>query len=157
MKRLSLLAFAAIAVVGCTTATGPRYERANGPGDSGYSDVRLDENRYRVQYRADGDDYGVAQDFAMRRAAQLTLDRRYQWFQVVGRSRAVSDDAFTRYDESRYADSDRSNRDRPPYASNTGDDVVVLEIVMGYNPPPKGSSIYDPRRVLDTRYDDRRY
>ena len=157
MKTLSLMALLAITAVSCVTASGPRYERASSANDFGYYDTRLDDNRYRVQYRADGSDYGVAQDFAMRRSAQLTLDRGYQWFQVVGRSRAVSDDMFGRYDSSRYA-APESNRDRPPYGSDYRDDVVVLEIVMGYNPPPRGSSIYDPRRVLDNRYDnDRRY
>ncbi len=174
MKKpiLTALALAAAAAVGCASAYGPRYERADSRGDFGYTDVRLDENRYRIEYRADHADSGLAQDFAMRRAAELTLARNYEWFQVINRNRAFSDDFFGRYDTHRYgvADqvADRSYpdnrypddryRDRPAYYDRGYDDqsAAVIEVVMGYDPPPRGSSIYDPRRVLDYATDYRR-
>jgi hypothetical protein len=151
MKPYVCAALAAIMLAGCATGHGPRYERAERPGDFGYYDVRLDDNRYRVHYRSER---GVsAEDFAMRRAAELTLQHRYDWFQVIGRSRAMSDRVFDRYEGTRYYGDERAYRDRPRYSQWDGydDSMATLEIVMGYNPPPRASSIYDARRVLDYR------
>lgn len=151
MKKFGLIALIATLVVGCTTAYGPRYEAARGPNDVGYYDTRLDENRYRVQYRTDYRDGAYAEDFVMRRAAELTLDRGYQWFQVINRNRAVSDDMFGRYDNYRYQRQDSRYRGRPDYYDRGYDDdaIAVIEVVMGYNPPPGGASTYDARQVLD--------
>lgn len=148
MRKLGIAALAALIAAGCATSYGPRYGRADDPRDYGYYETQLDENRYRVQYRAEEGGY-YAEDFAMRRAAELTLDRDYDWFQVIGRSRAMRDEVFDRYEGTRYYGDDRSYRDRPRYGDGYDDSVAVLEIVMGYNPPPRGASIYDARRVLD--------
>lgn len=151
MKKFALFALVATLVVGCATAYGPRYEAARGPGDTGYYDTRLDENRYRVQYRTDYRDGAYAEDFVMRRAAELTLNRGYHWFQVINRNRAVSDAMFGRYDTYRYEPQNPQYRGRPNYYDRGYDDgaVTVIEIVMGYNPPPRASSTYDARQVLD--------
>lgn len=37
MKKLGLMALAAIAAASCATAYGPRYERASASGNYGYS------------------------------------------------------------------------------------------------------------------------
>ena len=151
MYKSAIVAFATLVAAGCVSSAGPRYERASGPNDFGYYDTRISENRYSVQYRAD-EAGPYAEDFAMRRAAELTLDRGYQWFQVISRSRNFDDRFFDRYEGTRYYGDDRAYRDRPRYGDYDGDSVAVLEIVMGYNPPPRGSSIYDARRVLDRDY-----
>lgn len=156
MKSLLLGAVALVSLGGCVADGGARYGRASDSNAYGYSDVRLDENRYRVQYRSDGENY-LSEDFAMRRAAELTRQRGYDWFQVLNRSRAVSDDMFGRYDQYRYRSNDtRSDaddrRDRPGYGSGYDNDaVVVLDIVMGNNPPPNGGSVYDADRVFNYR------
>ena len=152
MKKLGIAALAALIVAGCATTYGPRYERASGPRDYGYYDTQLDENRYRVQYRASEGGY-YAEDYAMRRAAELTLNQGYDWFQVIGRSRAMRDEVFDRYDGARYYGDDRSYRERPRYGDGPDydDAVAVLDIIMGYNPPPRASSTYDARQVLDYR------
>jgi len=154
MKKILIALAALVAAAGCTTAYGPRYERASAPSGFGYYDTQLDQNRYRVQYRA-RESGPYAEDFAMRRAAELTVQRRYDWFQIVARSRRVSDDFFGRYDGTRYYRDDLAYRERPRYGDGYDDAVVVLEIVMGYNPPPRASSIYDARQVLNYRYDSR--
>lgn len=162
MKKLRVIAAAALALTAaaaCTTVYDEdRYQRADRSG-FGYSEQRIDDNRYQVRYRAEFDAYR-AQDFAMRRSAELTLDRRYDWFQVVNRSRAVGDDMFGRYDRYAYGDNDRTGTDRnarPGYGSGyDNDQIVILDIVMGNNPPPRGGSVYDARQVMQYR-DDRRY
>lgn len=143
---IAALSLAAIAAAGCATSYAPRYQRASDSRDVGYYDQRVSDNRYVVQYRADGNDPRLAEDFAMRRAAEVTLESKYDWFQIINRSRAMSDTAFGRYDGSRYYANEYESR--PTYGAYD-DNLVVLEIVMGYNPPPRGDSIYDARRLLD--------
>lgn len=150
--RTLALALTAILAVGCAS-TGPSYQRAENRGDFGYYDTRIDQNRYRIEYRTVEDNPELAQDLAMRRAAELTLRGNYEWFQVINRSRAFSDNFFGRYDTYRL---DRNDRGRPAYNDRYNNSVAAIEVVMGYNPPPRGSSIYDARRVLDYTSDYRR-
>lgn len=165
MKKLVLAACFAALVSACASY-GPAYQRASGPYDTGYFDQRLDENHFRVQYRSERADPRLAQDFAIRRAAELTLQQDYEWFQILSRSSAFDDGVFDRYNSMQYYNDEYS---RPPrYDSRYDDDAVaVIEILMGYNPPPRSANIYDARRVLayardqryyddyDRRYDDR--
>ncbi len=153
-KTLLAIAISAFALAACASTYGaPRYQQARSQGDTGYYDTRIDQNRYRVQYRVESGDAQLAEDWVFRRAAELTLDNRYDWFQVLSRSRDLSDSAFQRYDSTRYED-DRTNYDRPPYG-DYGDSVATIEIVMGENPPPRANSVYDARRVLDQARGDR--
>lgn len=152
-KMLFAVAIGALALSACASTYGPRYGQARGPGDAGYYDTRIDQNRYRVQYRTEDGNSQLAEDWVFRRAAELTLDNRYDWFQVIARSRDFSDTAFQRYDATRYDDS-RSYDDRPPYG-DYADSVAIIEIIMGENPPPRASSVYDARRVLDQSRDNR--
>ncbi len=153
-KMLLAIAVTAFALTACASTYGPRYQQARGQGDVGYYDTRIDQNRYRVQYRLTSGDAQLAQDWVFRRAAELTLDNRYDWFQVLSRSRDLSDNTFQRYEPTRYNYDDRTANDRPPYG-DYGDRVAVIEIVMGENPPPRASSVYDARRVLDQSRDRR--
>ncbi|WDI32602.1 hypothetical protein PUV54_05260 [Hyphococcus flavus] len=157
MKAKAMIAALALATAGCATgAYGPVYERASSQYDDGYSETRIDDNRYRVQYRVDNGDLRLAQDWALRRAAELTLSQRYDWFQVISRNRMFRDDDFDRYESFRTYN-DRYN-DYPRYDSRYDDEAVaVVEIVMGNNPPPRSASVYDARDALDytrgrTRY-----
>ncbi|WP_425410347.1 CC0125/CC1285 family lipoprotein [Hyphococcus sp.] len=150
MKTKVMIAAFALATAGCATGYyGPVYEPANSQYDDGYSEARLDDNRYRVQYRVDNGDLQLAQDWAFRRAAELTLNQRYDWFQIINRNRMFRDDAFDRYESFRTYN-DRYN-ERPRYYDSRYDDdaVAVIEIVMGNNPPPRSASVYDARNALD--------
>lgn len=150
MKAKGILAAAALATAGCATgAYGPVYEPANSQYDDGYSETRLDDNRYRVQYRVDNGDLRLAQDWALRRAAELTLNQRYDWFQIISRNRMFEDDAFDRYDSFRRYN-DRYD-ERPRYYDSRYDDqaVAVIEVIMGNNPPPRSASVYDARDALN--------
>lgn len=151
MTRLMVLAVLAAALGACATAFGPAYGPARHPGDVGYLDRRIENNRFIVEYRADRRDYARAEDFAMHRAAELTLQNGYDWFQVISRNRAVSDALFDRHEESRYRDRRYGYPDRayPDYREDrVGDGDARLEIVMGYNPPPRSRNIYEAERVL---------
>ena len=62
-------------------ASSPVYSPAEGDG-FGYSHSQIDGNSYRVHFKMRGEDTKQAMDYAMRRAAQLTLEKGYDWFVV---------------------------------------------------------------------------
>jgi hypothetical protein len=154
MRKLGIFAAAALALAGCSTAyRGPSYEAARSQSDNGYSETRIDTNRYQVRYRLNGDNQSLAEEWALRRAAELTLDRRYDWFQITARSRAFSNEILDRYARTRIYDQDSQRYpDRPQYDTRyDGDAVALIEVLMGNNPAPQSSSVYDARQVLDYR------
>ena len=149
MKHYMIAAMAALVMAGCASGVyGPSYGPAHSRGDIGYSEYRLDDNHYRVQYRVENGDRQLAQDWALRRAAEVTLDGRYDWVQIISRNNMFRDDDFHRYEEFRsYND---GYYDRPRYDDRYNDDAVVsIEVIMGNNPPPRSASVYDARQVLD--------
>lgn len=82
----SLIAAVALAALGACAST-PRYEPAAEPGASGYSEIQIESNRYFVTYRARGrGDAAVLHDYALLRAAELTLQQGGAWFWVDRRT-----------------------------------------------------------------------
>ncbi|MEM6746809.1 MAG: hypothetical protein AAF608_05265 [Pseudomonadota bacterium] len=79
MKRVALLA--AIALTACASA--PTYGPSD--GDSyGYRDQIIEAGRYRVSYFSD--DRQEAENGALRRAAELTLQEGFDHFVIISRS-----------------------------------------------------------------------
>ncbi|MGE3143584.1 MAG: hypothetical protein AB7L65_09700 [Hyphomonadaceae bacterium] len=84
MNRLIVLA--ALALVGACASTPTPYGPAPRAGAAGFSDMRIEADRYRVTYRgARGDAPEKVNDFALLRASDVTLEAGYDWFTVVGR------------------------------------------------------------------------
>ncbi len=81
---------ALLVTAGC--ASGPDYHAASRQGDEGYFVQPLESDRYRVEYRLDEENVGCAQDLALLRAAELTMERGYESFEVVSRSSDVVED-----------------------------------------------------------------
>ena len=82
MKRLSMLAVAASALALTACASLAPYGPSMGPNGQGFSEQRIESDRYRVTYRGVGAPGPVA-DRALLRAAQLTTDQGYDWFEVT--------------------------------------------------------------------------
>lgn len=84
MKRLtlSLIVASALALGACASLApyGPQ-QAARGQG---FSEQRIESNRFRVTYNGVGAPGPVA-DRALFRAAQLTVDQGYDWFEVTQR------------------------------------------------------------------------
>jgi hypothetical protein len=84
MRTALILSAAALALAAC--ATPARYApaiTANGPG---FHEQQIEPNRFRVGFRAgQGSDPVMVNDYALLRAAELTLQQGYDWFQVVDR------------------------------------------------------------------------
>ncbi|MGE0596931.1 MAG: hypothetical protein AB7P07_11215 [Hyphomonadaceae bacterium] len=80
-----LLPACALALAAC--ASTPVYAPAASPGGVGYSESAIESNRYFVTYRAGGEaDAALIQDYALLRAAELTLSRGAEWFWVDRRT-----------------------------------------------------------------------
>ena len=77
---------AALALAGCVTAVGTNY----GPADEkgyGYQDTRIESDRYRIVFAGDGaTSPDLVEDYALLRAAELTVENGYDWFRVVSRN-----------------------------------------------------------------------
>lgn len=85
MKYASLILSAALLATAACASSGP-YRAAQSPAGFGYSHQAIEPDRYRVHFRAAGRDVAKAQDYALLRAAELTLERGYSTFEVVSRS-----------------------------------------------------------------------
>lgn len=78
-----------IALIGALAAcaSAPSYSPAAAQGAAGYSETQIETNRYFVTYRVSGAaDASLLQDYALLRAAELTLQRGRDWFWVDRRT-----------------------------------------------------------------------
>ncbi|MBS0383831.1 MAG: hypothetical protein JSS00_00615 [Proteobacteria bacterium] len=84
--RTVLLVVAAAATLAACQTT-PTYSAAVSPNAAGYSEQQIESNRYTVTYRAPGGaDAQTLQDYALLRAADLTLEHNRDWFWVDRRN-----------------------------------------------------------------------
>jgi hypothetical protein len=80
-----LILAAALALSAC--ASTPTYTPAASATSAGYSETQIESNRYFVTYRAGGAaDASLIQDYALLRAADLTLQSGHDWFWVDRRN-----------------------------------------------------------------------
>lgn len=81
-----VISAAALALSACAAVGPASYGAADAKG-FGYQDTRIESDRYRVVYRGSGGMHPEqVEDFALRRAAEITLDEGYDWFRVVSRN-----------------------------------------------------------------------
>jgi hypothetical protein len=86
MKRILLSVAFALSLAACTTAPTV-YQPAATSEDMGWRATKIENDRYRVSFRANPDLKGPqVEDMALRRAAEITLADGYQWFRVVNRN-----------------------------------------------------------------------
>ncbi|HEU4958925.1 MAG TPA: hypothetical protein VFT56_00830 [Sphingomonas sp.] len=88
-RRLPLLAAAAAATLmlaGCQTATTYHPVTGHGFYREGYSDQRIEANRYMVTFSGNSvTSRDTVERYLLYRAAELTLQNGYDWFQLVDR------------------------------------------------------------------------
>ena len=90
MKKYIAIASVMLFVGAC--ASSPSYREAASERSFGYSEQVLESDRYRIQYRLNDDHVGRAQDYALLRAAELTMEKGYSTFQVVSQTADVNAD-----------------------------------------------------------------
>lgn len=86
-KRITLLSVSALILSSCASQS---YKESSSSRDYGYQDAALEEGRYRITYRGKGID--TVYDFALLRAAEVTLLQGYDWFRVAN---SISEDKET--------------------------------------------------------------
>lgn len=78
-----VLGSALAACAGSSTA----YEIAEEEGDYGYSERQLTQTRYRVSFTGNSrTPIDQVQDYALLRAAELTVQKNHDWFEVANRT-----------------------------------------------------------------------
>lgn len=156
MTRLTLLAVAACAAALAACASLAPYGPQMGPGGQGFSEQRIESDRYRVTYRGVGAPGPVA-DLALLRAADLTLQEGYDWFEVTQRyidgrpdsaggvrpsvSIGAGSGRYGRYSASGVGVGVGLNLSGPQPTS------TVLEIRLGRGAKPDRAEAYDAREV----------
>lgn len=151
-------------------ASSPRYVAADSASDHGHYARKISENRYRVNYNG-GRTASLqdTRDFALLRAAEITLSNGYEWFQVVDRETATTESREPRagvgfgYERAYYSETNCgllacSRRTRPATYTTWSVDSHArrpesrhshsLEIVMGKGKMPEDGHYYDAEQVM---------
>lgn len=86
-KKIVLISLMSLTLTGCQTAPTP-FLPAAAPQGFGYSDYRIEQNRYRITWRGTDHPGAPAEDLALLRAADIAQAQGYDWFRVISRSDA---------------------------------------------------------------------
>ena len=82
MRNYIVGAIAALSIAGCESV--PIYERAESLNDFGYSDQKIEDNRYRVSYNGDASTpRAMVEDYLLYRMSEITLEQDYDYFKVI--------------------------------------------------------------------------
>ena len=87
MKYLMTLLTLTVLVSGCTSK--PDYRSATN-GSVGYSEQKITDDRYRVQFKSHSKLVADASDYALLRSAELTQKQGYDWFVVTSKETFVA-------------------------------------------------------------------
>ncbi|MDX1496910.1 MAG: hypothetical protein R3352_05090 [Salinisphaeraceae bacterium] len=168
MKLLTaLMTTACLALAGCATKTP--YKPADERGKEGYTETRLGENRYRVTFVGNSTTPAeTVKDYALLRAAELTLQEGYKWFSVAERDKdkktrsattvgtGFSSPGFTTvYQRCGVLSCQTAVSSSPGFSTGFGVSSTVssssfsysFEIFMGKTPMPKDPNAYDAREL----------
>ncbi|MDR7120084.1 CC0125/CC1285 family lipoprotein [Rheinheimera soli] len=88
------LLFAVLLLTLTACSSTPDYRSASAAG-YGYSDTELGPNYHRVQFKLRGKNKVKAMDYALQRAAELTLSQGYDWFDLVAKETLVDRRNYT--------------------------------------------------------------
>lgn len=159
MIRLTPFILAASVLVLSACASLAPYGAKGGPGGQGYSEQRIESDRYRVTYDGVGAPGPVA-DMALLRAADLTLQSGHDWFEVAQRwtdghpdgAGGVRPSVSIGAGSGRYGGYSASG-----VGVGVGFDIsgpqptsTTLEILMGRGARPDRPNAYDARGVRDS-------
>ena len=104
-SRIAYRLVASISVLGLAAcASTPGYVPADDPEDVGHYSTRLGDDRYRIVYNG-GRTTGLntTRNYALMRAAELTLADGYDWFEIVDRETVTITDQGNRGSQAGFA------------------------------------------------------
>ncbi len=145
---IAALSVMVLSIYACSTT--PTYGPASSAQGVGYSEVALEQNRYRVTFR--GGDAALAQDYALRRSAELTIQKGYDWFEVVNAYTQREGDgrSGTRVSVGGSTGSYRSGVGIGigfPIGGSSPEMMHTYEILMGSGEKPTAPNVYDARAI----------
>lgn len=154
IRAALLVSLAALSLAAC--ASLQPYGPQTAPGGQGFSEQRIESNRYRVTYRGVGA-AGAVSDWALLRAAELTSQQGYDWFEVVqtwtdgrpGGAGGVRPSVSIGGGSSRWGGYRSSGVGVGVGIDLSGPQptATTLEVVLGRGPAPERASVYDAREV----------
>ena len=170
MKALQLVCISICFILaGCSSKTA--YAPAETAEDYGYYSTKISDNRYRIGFNGNtSTSQNTVKDYALLRAAELTLQEGGSWFQVVDRT----SDKQTRHTpgHTEVTRTDVIERDcgllscetrrRPAYTTTVSVDSGTernkysssLEIVIGSGEKPSSDGqYYDAKQLASTLRD----
>ena len=148
-RTLPALALCA-ALAAC--ASNPAYGPADRASDYGYRSQVIEDGRYRVSYRAKS--LPLAEDGALRRAAERATERGADWFTVVSRSadRQVRGGGGSSIGLGGGTGGRRGGVglgvSLPLGGGGSTPVTVIMEVLTGTGVKPEGPQTYDARSVL---------
>ena len=165
-----IVALVFLGLGGCATQTP--YQPAEKRGAVGYTETQLTNNRYRVTFTGNSSTPAeTVKDYALLRAAELTLQQGYDWFQLansdndkrVRSSTSISTGAefpaqTQAYQRCGLLSCSTTVVSSPSYGFDTGVATTStateysssLEIVLGKKPMPNNVETYDARQLAST-------
>lgn len=170
----SRIAVIVIALGLAACASNPKYLPADTANGYGHYSTKLEENRYRIVFNGrQTTGLNTTRDYALLRAAELTLQEGYDWFRIVDRETSSSSRgtvepamgfAYERayYSETRCGLLACSRWERPRNYIYTEVNSArpqtthshALEIVMGAGAmPTDGDSYYDAGTVAKSLWE----
>ncbi|HAQ36213.1 MAG: hypothetical protein CMF74_16145 [Maricaulis sp.] len=94
MLRTTLVTLAGAAAVLAACATPTPYQAADRPGGYGFEQIALESDRYRISFSGNSlTDRETVETYLLYRAAELAVERGYEYFTVV--TRATDEDTRT--------------------------------------------------------------
>ncbi|MCW5725435.1 MAG: hypothetical protein KIS81_10845 [Maricaulaceae bacterium] len=163
-RSTAILTAAALGAALAACASPPRapYQPA-AQSQPGYSEMRIESNRWRVSYQAAGDPgLAAVEGLALRRAAELTLQNGDDWFIVASRRTDPPYPADQRRAAPRVSGGVGQTWGSGGYSGtsvgvgvafgSSGPAVnrsVTLEVVSGAGERPDRDGAYDARSVLE--------
>ncbi|HWA61940.1 MAG TPA: hypothetical protein VG939_11230 [Caulobacteraceae bacterium] len=155
MRRLIAVAAACLALAACATPTV--YQAAATPGAVGFTETRIEPGRYRVTFQGgSGAPAAQVEDYALLRAAEITLRDGYDWFTISDRSGEILPPRSSSSVSIGTGGGDLGRHGGVGVGVGTTFDLSggpmlrrSLEIVMGKGAKPPGPDSYDARGVED--------
>jgi hypothetical protein len=155
MKRLLLSLAAAVSLAACAT-TPTLYQPQGAPSAVGYSEYRLEPGRYRVTFHGGpGAPAAQVSDYALLRAAEITLRDGYDWFRAIDRMGEVTRPGGGSSLSIGTGTASYGRHSAVGFGLGTSFDLSggpalarTLEIMLGKGPVPSGVDAYDASAVV---------
>lgn len=99
-SRAGLLAIGLLSLNACVSPTPYQAASLTAPSSGGYSQIKIEENRYRLKFAGNSQTArDTVENYMLYRAAELTLDQGYDWFSLVVRDTHEDKRTVNSYDD----------------------------------------------------------